>query len=120
MLNARRMAILAVSGALMFTAIPASITKASPSPANYATTKAAYPSESWILQVKTDGSNLNVRSGPGTNYSIVGKFANGTLVTFGYMDPIPSTDWTYVWGTGTNGQHLSGYCHNDYLVDYDL
>lgn len=31
--------------------------------------------------VKTKGSNLNIRSGPGTNYSIVGSLTNGSKVT---------------------------------------
>ena len=32
------------------------------------------------LYVKTDGGNLNVRSDAGTEYSIVGKLANGTKI----------------------------------------
>lgn len=71
--------------------------------------------EDWIATVKTDGSNLNIRSGPGTNYSIVGKFANGTKVHYGAIDPIGSLNWTYVWGTGINGKEVTGYVHNDYL-----
>jgi len=75
----------------------------------------AHASDEWTAVVTTDGSNLNVRSGPGANYSIIGKFANGTVVNYGAIDPIPSADWTYVWGKDINGKSISGYCHNDYL-----
>lgn len=71
------------------------------------------------MKVKTDGGNLNVRSGPGMSYSVIGQFANGTIVTFGFIDPIPSKDWTHVKGIGTKGETLTGYCNNAYLVDDD-
>lgn len=45
-------------------------------------------------KVTTNGANLNVRSGPGTNYSIVGSLANGTNVTI-YCQ--------------TTGEYIDGY-----------
>lgn len=37
--------------------------------------------------VYTQGDNLNVRSGSGTNYSIIGSFANGSLIDLPYPQP---------------------------------
>lgn len=34
-----------------------------------------------IVQLNPENSRLNVRSGPGTNYRIVGKLKHGTLLT---------------------------------------
>lgn len=66
-------------------------------------------------RVKTqDGSNLNVRSGPGTNYKIVGKFANGTIVHYAIVQDYE--DWTWVTGKGTNGKTISGYVKDSYLA----
>ncbi|QNU67275.1 SH3 domain-containing protein [Ruminiclostridium herbifermentans] len=72
--------------------------------------------QTWVLTVNTDGSNLNVRSGPGTNYSIIGKFANGTDVTWEDDDGKSSGDWAYVTGVSTNGKTISGYCYQWYLI----
>lgn len=72
--------------------------------------------QTWVLTVTTDGSNLNVRSGPGTNYSVIGQFANGTDVTWEDDDGKSSGEWAYVKGIGTNGKTISGYCYQWYLV----
>lgn len=72
-------------------------------------------------RVKTDGSNLNVRSGPGTNYSIVGKFANGTIVDIPFMQPSDIGDsWWYAYGNDANtGKSIEGYVHRDYIYDIE-
>lgn len=59
------------------------------------------------LTVTTKGSNLNVRSGAGTENDVVGKFPNGTAVT---LVKKPQADWHVV----TNGE-ITGYCHTNYL-----
>lgn len=71
--------------------------------------------DDYQAKIQTAGGNLNVRSGPGTNYKIVGKFANGTIVTYSYMQE--SDEWTWVWGKGTNGKTISGYVLDSYLVE---
>lgn len=67
--------------------------------------------------VKTDGSNLNVRSGPGTNYSIVGKFANGAVVNIPYMQPSDSTRiWNWAFGNDADtGKRIEGYINVNYV-----
>lgn len=58
--------------------------------------------------VKVDSTGLNIRSGPGMNYGVVGKLTNGTKVlTAGTNDY-----WQYI-KVGTT----TGYVSRDYLVD---
>lgn len=79
----------------------------------FAPTQQAHAYEyEYQAKVITDGSNLNVRSGPGTNYSIVGKLANGTIVTYSYISPV---GWDYIWGIDINGKEISGYVSSAYL-----
>lgn len=35
----------------------------------------------WVYRVKTNGGNLHLRSGPGTNYKILRRYKNGTQIT---------------------------------------
>lgn len=58
--------------------------------------------------VNTNGSNLNVRTGPGTNYGIASQFGNGTAVN------VYSTtgSWAKVSANG-----VTGFVHTDYLSD---
>jgi len=57
---------------------------------------------------------LNVRSGPGTSYSIVGKLYYGDLV---WLDP--DTDWvegwTGIYGTNSKGYYVQGYVSTEYI-----
>ncbi len=108
-----RLGSLAVALSFVVAALPVAVS-AAPLDAT-PSVSTAIANEDWVATVKTDGSNLNVRSGPGTNYSIVGKFANGTKVHFGAIDPIESENWSYVWGTGIDGKEVTGYVHMDYL-----
>jgi uncharacterized protein YraI len=61
--------------------------------------------------VGTGGGSLNVRSGPGTGYSIVGSVADGTAVTI-YCQATGTTVTGYygtssVWDRIGNGQFVS-------------
>lgn len=69
----------------------------------------------YAVKVVTQGNNLNCRSGPGTNYSIVGKFKNGTIISYHYMDPNYKPGWAYVFGVGIDGKQISGYVSEQYL-----
>lgn len=60
--------------------------------------------------VKTKGSNLNVRSGPGTSYKKIGKLKNKSSVTLtGYKNKWYQIDY--------NGE--TGYVHGDYIKTSD-
>ena len=69
-------------------------------------------------RVYTRGDNLNVRSGPGTNYSIIGSFANGSLIDLPYPQPSDVTnEWVYVTGTDVySGKTISGYISSAYYI----
>lgn len=75
-------------------------------------------SEYDLCYVNTDGGNLNCRSGPGTEYSIVGKFSNGTQLTWSVFGDVDSNNktWTKVSGIGITGKRVSGWCQDDYLL----
>ena len=59
------------------------------------------------MTVTTKGSNLNVRSGAGTDFDIVGKFSNGNKVKV-------VRKWQEDWYEVQN-DHVKGYCHTNYL-----
>ncbi|TCS93952.1 M23 family metallopeptidase [Hazenella coriacea] len=52
-----------------------------PSAVNIKSTNCGGTQDGYPGRVQTNGANLNVRSGPGTTYDIVGSLANGTSVT---------------------------------------
>ena len=60
--------------------------------------------------VSVDGY-LNVRSGPGTNYSVIGKLYNGDKVTI--LDPNKQNE---IWLKIETSSGLVGYCSCNYLV----
>ncbi len=65
--------------------------------------------------VKTEGSNLNIRSGPSTSYSIVFRVPNNYIVTI--LNETPS-GWDYVSVTyrdGSTNSTYTGYCSSQYL-----
>lgn len=79
------------------TTISAATTTAAPAPA---------PTTAGNYVVATGGSNLNVRSGPGSNYDAVAKLTDGTRVTV--------TQVSNGWGSvSVNG--VSGWVSMDYL-----
>lgn len=67
--------------------------------------------------VHTNGGPLNVRRGPGTNYSIIGSLSNGESVArVGWNS---DGEWSYVkyHVDGTNDSKV-GWVSNDYLYQY--
>lgn len=74
----------------------------------------------YVYKVCTDGGNLNVRSGPGTNYSIVGQIANGSYVDVSFMQDASIAPWVYGSGTSITGKEISGYMHGDYIAPSGL
>ena len=50
-------------------------------------------------RVRTNGSNLNVRKGPGTDSAVLGSLRNGTRVTVKYT----KGNWAYITGGGLTG-----------------
>lgn len=66
----------------------------------------------WICNTQDIG-NVNVRSGPGTNYSSIGGFNEGQQITV-----IGSTTDTWLKVRGSNrhnGETIQGYTHRDYI-----
>ena len=61
-----------------------------------------------VYRVKTKGSNLNVRSGPGTSYKIINSLANGTGVTVLEKDG----NWYRV----KSFTNVTGWVSKNYLV----
>ena len=77
----------------------------------------SFAGEYSLCFVNTEGGNLNCRSGPGTEYSIVGKFKNGTQLgwsIFGGIDSL-GREWTYVDGKDINGKLIMGWVLDSYL-----
>lgn len=77
----------------------------------------------------SDGSNLNGRSGPGTQYSVICKYANGTQLFWSVMPDQNATDsqgrsWLCVSGKTTTGVTMQSWVCEDYLrfvtVQYNL
>ncbi len=72
------------------------------------------------LYVNTGGDNLNVRSGPGTNYSVVSHLRHGTRIVswsiFGRVDQY-GYSWTSIKAYDVNGVLVSGWVRDDYLTD---
>ncbi|WP_407701280.1 SH3 domain-containing protein [Tumebacillus algifaecis] len=73
--------------------------------------------------MKTAGADLNVRSGPGTSYSIVGSVANGAQVTIYCQTYGTTVTGTYgtsnIWNRIGTGQYISDtyvYTGSDGLV----
>ncbi len=66
--------------------------------------------------VITEGGNLNVRSGPGTNYSVIGQFANGAALDMPYVTPACPPGWDYVYGDDCHtGKRIGGYVSSQYI-----
>ena len=62
-------------------------------------------SVNYTRYVATQSLNLNVRSGPGTNYSVVGKLSKGTQVTVTQVN----SSWSYITSP------VTGWVSNSYL-----
>lgn len=62
-------------------------------------------------RIITNGGNVNVRSGPGLEYDIIGSLPNGTIVDIPFYDPDHDTKpgWEYVYSSIVNGYVASQY-----------
>lgn len=68
----------------------------------------------------SDGSNLNGRSGPGTEYPVICKYANGTQLGWSVMPENNAIDsqgrrWSHVSGRTTTGATMEAWVCDDYL-----
>lgn len=72
----------------------------------------------YTYKVVTDGGNLNVRSGPGTEYSIIGRLPNGSYFMADFMQQY--ADWMYGTGTDVSGTEVTGYVYEKYIGDSGL
>lgn len=68
-------------------------------------------SVSMQVRVKWDAGELNVRGGPGTSYSQVGRLKAGDIVTISEIETVGGTDWGYI--------SAQGWINMDY-VDTDI
>ncbi len=69
-----------------------------------------------FVQLKTETSELNVRSGPGTKYDIIGKLKLGEAV---WLTDITATDNFYYWYKieyEKDGKKVEGYVSCSYIV----
>ena len=66
-------------------------------------------------RVRTTSGNLNVRSGPGTNYPIIGRFANGSVVDISIFAD-EKGDWIVAGGKDVStGKMINGWVNQNYL-----
>ncbi len=75
-------------------------------------TSRRYPYRAMV--VTPNGGNVNVRSGPSTDYSVVGRLAAGTMVTVWARSS--NLEWAYV--VASNG--LTGYISTQFLTTKNL
>lgn len=62
------------------------------------------------MKVATQESNLNIRIGPGTDFSIAGKAAHDSTVS---LIKRMYNDWYYI----KTDQGIEGFCYKDYLKE---
>lgn len=73
------------------------------------------PRYQYIVVTQTD--NLNVRSGPGYEYSVIGSFAKGSIVNVSFAQESGIEPWCYAGGyDATTGEYIYGYIHEDYIA----
>lgn len=71
---------------------------------------------SYASTAKVNATTLNVRSGPGTSYSVAGKLTNGTTVTIlGETTGTDGKTWCKIQFTGSTGSQSIGYVLSSYL-----
>lgn len=71
---------------------------------------------SYASTARVNATSLNVRSGPGTTYSIVGKLTNGNTVTvLGQTTGADGKTWSQIQFAGTGGVDTTGYVLSTYL-----
>lgn len=71
---------------------------------------------SYASTARVNATSLNVRSGPGTTYSIAGKLTNGNTVTvLGQTTGSDGKTWSQIRFAGTGGAETTGYVLSTYL-----
>lgn len=66
----------------------------------------------YTAKVSITSGTLNVRSGPGTNYSIIGSLANGTKVNIDGTNSWENDTWMYI------SSPMVGWVSTSYLTDF--
>ena len=66
-------------------------------------------------RVKTTSGNLNIRSGPGTNYPIIGKAANGSVVDVSIFGDVKGEWWEVGAKDVQTGKWINGWVNSRYL-----
>ncbi len=67
-------------------------------------------SQNLKMQVVTQESNLNIRIGPGKDFSLAGKAAHNSIV---HLIKRMYNDWYYI----KTDQGVEGFCYKDYLKE---
>lgn len=71
---------------------------------------------SYASTARVNATTLNVRSGPGTTYSVAGKLTNGNTVTVvGQTTGTDGRTWSQIQYTGSGGKEAVGYVLAAYL-----
>lgn len=63
------------------------------------------------FKIKTSGSNVNLRSGPGTNYPIIAKIPNNSTIT--KISDFSNGEWAKTVFVGEGGKEYIGYIKYD-------
>ena len=66
-------------------------------------------------RVKTTSGNLNIRSSPGTNYPIIGKAANGSVVDVSIFGDVKGEWWEVGAKDVQTGKWINGWVNSRYL-----
>lgn len=72
-----------------------------------------------VAKVDANAGTINVRSGPGTNHSVVSKLPDGFLVVKTENDPDPHDNWSPVQWRDVNGALQSGWIRDDLIQTDD-
>lgn len=105
--------ILIISTALLIGSLNTSFAQVQPN-----TNSAYLINEQTDYKISTSGSNVNLRSGPGTNYSIIAKIPNNSVIT--KISDYSNGKWAKTVFTGDKGKEYIGYIlyDNNYIKEY--
>ena len=79
---------------------------------NVTVTESGFTGTKYIGKIETKGGTLNLREGPGTDFTAIGKFANGTEITV-YGEE--QNGWYAVYGTLSDGTEAGGYVSAEWV-----
>lgn len=105
--------ILIISTALLIGSLNTSFAQVQPN-----TNSAYLINEQTDYKISTGGSNVNLRSGPGTNYSIIAKIPNNSVIT--KISDYSNGKWAKTVFVGNKGREYIGYILYDenYVKEY--